>query len=217
MGAASAITPPKIDLWGIGTSRTFRPIWTAEELGLDYHLHEIGPRTGETQTPEYTAMAPKQKVPFLTEGALGLSESVAISRYLIEKHGSCGTILRPSSIEENARHEEWCSFILSEIDETALYVIRRHQDLKEIYGDAPVAVNAAAAYLARQFNALLSLFDGPYIMGERFSLPDILLVSCLDWALFYGLPVPEKLTEYRNRLAARPAYAAAFSKNFKFM
>eukprot|EP00439_Symbiodinium_sp_Y106_P088320 s1_g856.t1 len=217
MGAPQETQSSKIDFWGVGTSRTFRPIWTAEELGLDYELHEIGPRTGETQTPEYTAMNPKQKVPYLNDGSLGLSESVAISQYLIEKYGECETFFRPATIEEKAKYEEWCSFILSEIDETSLYVIRRHQDLKEIYGDAPVAVESAAAYLARQFNSLLSLIDGPYLMGEKFSLPDILLVSCIDWALFYELPVPTELQEYRDRIAERPAYQSAMAKNFKFL
>ena len=44
----------RIEFWGAGTMRTFRPLWVAEELGLEYILHGIGPRTGETQTPHYT-------------------------------------------------------------------------------------------------------------------------------------------------------------------
>ena len=40
----------KIKLWGAGTTRTLRPIWMAEELGIDYELVYIGPRTGETQS-----------------------------------------------------------------------------------------------------------------------------------------------------------------------
>ena len=40
----------EIILWGVGTSRTIRPIWVAEELGLSYKVKPIGPRTGETQT-----------------------------------------------------------------------------------------------------------------------------------------------------------------------
>ena len=47
--------PGRITLWGAGTSRTLRPIWVAEELGVPYDLQPIGPRTGETQTAEYGA------------------------------------------------------------------------------------------------------------------------------------------------------------------
>ena len=44
----------EIIFWGAGTARTFRPIWMAEELGISYELNPIGPRTGETQTKEFT-------------------------------------------------------------------------------------------------------------------------------------------------------------------
>ena len=36
----------QLKFWGAGTARTLRPIWMAEELGLDYKLLPIGPRTG---------------------------------------------------------------------------------------------------------------------------------------------------------------------------
>ena len=49
-GEVHCTTGP-IEFWGAGTMRTFRPLWIAEELGLEYTLHVIGPRTGETQTP----------------------------------------------------------------------------------------------------------------------------------------------------------------------
>ena len=72
----------KIKLWGAGTTRTLRPIWMAEELGVDYELIPIGPRTGETQSKEFSDLNPKQKIPFLENGEIRLSESLAICRYL---------------------------------------------------------------------------------------------------------------------------------------
>ena len=71
-----------IKLWGAGTARTLRPIWMAEELEINYELFPIGPRTGETQTPEFTKINPKQKIPALQHGEFNLSESLAICRYL---------------------------------------------------------------------------------------------------------------------------------------
>ena len=41
-----------IKIWGASTPRSLRPIWMAEELGLNYELMPIGPRTGETQTAD---------------------------------------------------------------------------------------------------------------------------------------------------------------------
>ena len=102
---------PDITLWGAGTSRTIRPIWIAEELGLSYTLKPIGPRTGETQTESYTQINPKQKIPALEDGELLLSESVAICCYLVNRYGSSATIAPPASVEEQAKLDEWLSFI----------------------------------------------------------------------------------------------------------
>ena len=75
-------------IWGAGTPRSFRPIWVAEELGIEYQHRAIGPRTGETQTPEYQRLNRKQKIPFLQDGEIKISESVAICRYLREKYSN---------------------------------------------------------------------------------------------------------------------------------
>lgn len=204
-----------MEIWGAGTTRSFRPIWTAEELGLEYELKPIGPRTGETQTAEYTAMNRKQKIPFLIDGDVRLSESVAICRYLISNY-SAEAVWSPQTPIERAKEDEWTCYIYGEIDETSLYVMRRHGDLKEIYGGSDEIVRSAATYAERHLQVLSEYMSGrPYLMDGGFSLPDILLVSCLDWALFYSVNVPDSLQEYRQRLAERPAYKKAVQINYK--
>ena len=125
---------PMIEVWGAGTMRTLRPLWVLEELGLPYHLAPIGPRTGETQTLEYTELNPKQKIPFLKDGSVKLSESVAMSRYLIERYGHEESLSIPATIEARAKEDEWVCYVYGELDETSLYVMRRHRDLHTIYG-----------------------------------------------------------------------------------
>ena len=136
----------QLKFWGSGTARTLRPIWVAEELGVKYQLMPIGPRTGETQTPEYTELNPKQKIPFCEDGELRLSESLAICRYLINKYGNENTIQAASTFEQQAKEDEWLCFIFGELDETSLYVMRRHGALSKIYGEAPVAMEAASCF-----------------------------------------------------------------------
>ena len=45
---------------------------------------------------------------------------------------------------------EWCFFAMSELDANAIYSIRRHGDLVEIYGASPIAVRAAIEYFDHQ-------------------------------------------------------------------
>ena len=59
-----------------------------------------------------------------------------------------------------------------------------------------------------------ALGDGrPFITGSRFSSADILLSTCLSWAVLSGVPVSDAANEYNARLKTRPAYAKAVELN----
>ena len=55
-------------IYGVVTSRTLRAHWAMAELGLTYRTEQIQSRSGQTTTPEYTALDPRQKVPVLQDG-----------------------------------------------------------------------------------------------------------------------------------------------------
>ena len=204
----------RVTLWGAGTTRTLRPIWVAEEIGVPYVLEPIGPRTGETQTAEFSELNRKQKVPLLVSGDFRLSESLAICRYLLEVHPS-EAMYAPEGIEERAREEEWCSHIYGEIDETSLYVMRRHGDLGHIYGEAPYVVEASRQYAARHLQVASELLDGrKSVMKGGFGLADVLLQSCLDWAVAYEVEFPAELETYRQGIAQRDGYRRAMTLNY---
>ena len=90
-----------------------------------------------------------------------------------------------------------------ELDATSLYVMRRHRDLKHIYGEAPVAVESASQYFETQLRHVVhALGDGrPYLVGDRFTSADMLLTTCLVWAINYGVPVPPVCSDYAARIA----------------
>jgi len=207
-----------IEIWGAHTARTMRVVWTAEELGLDYVLHSIGPRTGETQTSTYTALNPKQKIPCLTDasvtGGWVLTESLVIARYLISAYPS-KTLKPPSTPIEFAAEDEWCTFALSELDETSLYVVRRHRDLAHIYGESQVVVEACFDYLGRQLSVVEAHLDGrAYVLDGGFSLADIMLTTCLTWAIDYGAELGVASIEYAQRMKQREAYRRAVKINY---
>lgn len=201
-------------LWGAGTPRSLRPIWAAEEIGLDYELKPIGPRTGETKTDAFTALNPKQKIPLLEHGDFRLSESVAITRYLLDTFPA-EAIYRPASAQERAREDEWCCHVYGEIDETSLYVMRRHGDLGPIYGEAPAVVEASRQYAEHHLEAADALLQGrDSVLEGGFGLADILLQSCLDWADAYGIELSPSLERYRKHIAEREAYQRAMALNY---
>ena len=202
-------------LWGVGTSRTIRPHWALAELGLAYETRPILPRTGETKSPEFTALTARQKIPLLQDGDLTLTESVAIMAYLSDSYAGDAALLIPREPKARAQCLEWCFFILSELDATSLYVIRRHRDLAAIYGAAPGVCDAAGVYFGQQMRTVeRALADGrQYLMGDRFAAPDILLSTCLSWAARYGVPLTASAAAYNARVKARPACKLAEVRN----
>ncbi len=203
-------------LWGGGTSRTLRAHWMLHELGLDYEERLIGSRTGETQTAEFTRLNPRQKIPVLQDGPLVLAESAAIITYLAETYGRDADLLPPPGTPERAKYYEWSFFVMTELDAHTLYVIRKHRDLPNLYGEAPNAIAAAREGFAKQVHvAELTLSDGrPYLLGDTFTGADMLLASCVAWAKLYGLPLTEALESYLKRATSRPAYQRASAVNF---
>jgi glutathione S-transferase len=51
------------------------------------------------------------------------------------------------------------------------------------------------------------------LFGARLSVADILLTSCLDWAVDYGIELPAPMLAYRARVTSRPAYREALRRN----
>jgi len=204
-----------LEIWGAGTARTLRPIWMAEELGLEYQLFPIGPRTGETQTKEFTRLNAKQKIPLLKHGDFLLSESVAICRYL-QKISNSKNIFTPQDNKAMALEDEWCNFIYGELDETSLYVMRRHFDLKDIYGDSPKVVESCRKYFKKYLDLIEDILKHQdTLFGYDFGLADILLTTCLDWAEVYKFNLPLNVSRYHENIRSREAYKNAFAINYK--
>ena len=204
----------EIKLWGSGTARTLRPIWMAEEMDINYELISIGPRTGETQTLEFTEINPKQKIPAMQCKEFNLSESLAICRFL-QKNYSSENIYIPNDETDIHKEDEWCNFIYGELDETSLYVMRRHYDLKEIYGESQIVVDACRKYFMRQLDVVENHLESRNtILESGFGLADIFLMTCLDWAIFYEFSLPKNINQYRDRIASRPAYQKSMKINY---
>ncbi len=206
----------KVVLWGVGTMRTHRTLWLAEEMGIDYEVRPIGPRTGETKTPEFLAINPRHKVPTMVHGDIRLTESAAILNYLTESFPTPEHICVPGDALERARLLEWCFFVMCELDAIALYTVRRHGDLVDVYGASPIAVRAAIDYFNHQLVRMEErvVRAGAFLMGEKISIADILFMSCLDCAQRYEIAPPDYLRDYRTRMRARPAYAATYPLNY---
>ena len=65
-----------IKIWGTEASRALRPIWTAEEMGLDYELTMM-PFPPRVFMKEYLDVNMLGTIPYLIDGDVKMTESVA--------------------------------------------------------------------------------------------------------------------------------------------
>ena len=203
-----------ISIWGGATSRTLRAHWACEELELTYTPRLIGSRTGETQSVEFRRLNPKEKIPVLCDGDLVLSESAAIVTYLADTYGR-GNLAPLPFTSERALYNQWLSFIQMELDAHTLYVMRKHKDLANLYGEAPAAIETAIAGFNKQIQVVTEqLATRPFLLGEQFTGADIMLTSILTWAQNYGFDLDSTLQTYTAAQTARPAYKRAAKLNF---
>ena len=67
-----------IKIYGTENSRAIRPIWTAEEMGLDYELIMM-PFPPRVFMKEYLNINNLGTVPYMIDNNIKMTESVAIS------------------------------------------------------------------------------------------------------------------------------------------
>ena len=68
----------------------------------------------------------------------------------------------------------------------------------------------AGEYFRQQLNFVdAALSDGrTYLMGDQFTTADMLLTTCLTWAIDYGVGICDSAVPYLERIVARPGYRA---------
>lgn len=182
-----------------------------EELGVPYTLRSVNPRQGETSTTEFMQLNPHGKIPCLQDGDVVLTESAAINSYLGDKYNR---LIPVPKTRARALYDQWCFFIMSELDAQSLYIHRKHVMLAAIYGEAPQAVSAAQAYFTKHLRVASETIEASQQLGDRFLMGcdftavDILFAHVLDWARQIGWMSESDfpaLHSYLDHVMDRPA------------
>ena len=212
-----------LKLVGSARFRPLRNVWMLEELGVKYVHDPARPRSDAAR-----AVNPFGKVPTVVDGNVVLYESAAINTYLGDRfRGSEApgeVLVPPAGTALRGRYDQLVCMIISEVDAQGLWMHRKHaSEVAQYIGELnPAATEVARRHTASTMRVVASeLGDGPYLLGEKFSAADILLVHCMDWAESIGWGVQwvftpgdeevpmVKLREYAERCRARAAYVKA--------
>ncbi len=165
-------------IYGIARTRAFRALWMAEELGLDYeHLPiEIGD-TG-ARSPEFLAINPNGRLPFLVDNGFVLFESLAITLYLAKKH-SLGK-LYPGSLKSEAKAWQWSFWAIAEVDRGVNIWSLNAVRLPAHERDAAKR-DEALKILAAPFKVVdAAIAEQQYLLGDNFTVADLNVAATIS-------------------------------------
>lgn len=190
-------------------SRSVRPRWLLEEIGVPYELVTLELRGTQMKSPEYLEIHPHGAVPALVDGEVTLFESAAICLHLADKFPE-KHLAPPVGTPARARYYQWIIYTMATLEPPVIDVFMHTAMLPEEQRSAAIA-DAGRAKLAACARVLGdALANRPYMLGEQFSAADVMVGSTLAWAQMMGLlgsyPV---LEAYVKRCSERPAFIRA--------
>lgn len=193
-------------LWHCSNSRSIRPLWTMEEMGLDYELEvmEFPPRF---MHKGYTDINPIGTVPYFRDGDVEMTESAGISEYLVNRYGP--TDLRVKADE--AAYGEYLNW-LHRSDATLTFpqtVALRYQILEPDKCLQQAGDDYIAWFFSRLRSVERTVADREFLCADRFTTADI----CVGMALYLADKVLDlrkgfkpNTEAYYARLIERPAF-----------
>ena len=202
-----------IKIYSCDASRGVRPMWTAEEMGLKYES-EMMPFPPRFLHKEFMDINILGTIPYLIDGEVEMTESVAMCQYLVVIYGP--TDLKVSNNETDYHHYlNW----LAHSDATLTFpltVVLRYS-LQEV----GVADKAAEGY-RRWFVARLKLLEKSlesreYLCSNRFTIADI----CVSYAIYLAktLQIEEafkpNIKRWTDMLFERPGFKKAIAQRYE--
>ena len=201
-----------IKIYGTENSRAMRPIWTAEEMGLDYELIMM-PFPPRVFMKEFLDINILGTVPFMIDGDVKMTESVGISQYFVEKYG-------PSDLQVQPNENDYPAYInwLYHSDATLTFpqtVVLRYKFQEP--GVADAAIDGYSRWFVSRLKLLeKSLNNKEYLCSGRFTLADICVSYAINLADTLGIKQAFKpnIKRWSKNLFSRPAFIK--SKSYKY-
>lgn len=201
-------------LWHCKDARSFRVVWTLEELtlegcGVDYALKML-PFPPRWQAPEFMTENPLGTIPFLVDGDTRMTESAAICQWLAVRQASSMAV-KPCEPDYGA----WLNW-LHHGEATLTFpqtLVFRYMLLEKPENRNPkVAADYLKWFLARTAMAEATLADGrEWLCAGRFTVADISVAYALLFAQTLGHleAVGPRLQDFWERCQKREGFRQA--------
>jgi glutathione S-transferase len=198
-----------VTLHHLRIGRSIFTVWLLEELGADYNLKEYlrNPDTMRAQD-DLKVIHPLGKSPVIEDDGFVLSESGAITSYLIEKFDTEHK-LSPSTanLTEWATYTQWLHYSEASVFAPLLINMLLMRDPNP----SPVLSGFSQAEIKVHLDHIADkLGDNEFILGDEISGADFGISYAVSMALMTGqLENHPTLKAYIERMTSRPAFIAA--------
>jgi glutathione S-transferase len=186
-------------------SRAAGSVWALEEAGVPYELKLVDILKGGQKDPAYVAINPMGKMPTLVDGDLVVTEAAAIALYLADRYAA-GRLAPALDDPRRGTYLRW-SFFAPSVIEPAVMAKASGWEVKEVsagWGNFGAMIAAAESAIAK----------GPFLLGEEFSMADVVFGGLLRFLISFQQIEPRPLfTAYVDRLDQRPAFQRADARN----
>jgi glutathione S-transferase len=198
-----------IKLYHCHRARSMRPLWTLEEMGIDYELvvMKFPPRA----TYEgYLDINPLGTVPTMVDGDTTMTESAGICQYLVDRYGPTDLGVKPDEPEYGS-YLNW----LHRSDATLTFpqtLVLRYTRLEPEERRVPqVAEDYRRWFFSRLRSVEQSLEGKEFLCANKFTIADIAVGYALVLAESLGLSESFKpnTERYFALLKTRPAFQRA--------
>ncbi len=190
-------------------SRSIRPLWLLEEMGLDFELNTIPYDSEYFASDAYRKINPMGKVPAFYDGEHLVLESTVILEYILARHGPSPLSVAPEE-SDYTFYLTWLHMAESGLSHYLSVLLGQMMGL-----DKYTVSEGFEAYVKYQVEKAFEMLDNhlngrPFIASERFTAADISVAYSLFLAnALCGLPLPNHVQAYFERLQERPAWKKA--------
>jgi len=200
----------EIKLYYTPRTRAMRVRWLLEELEVPYELIHVDLFGGETRSETYRAIHPLGHVPVISTDGRLMHETGAICSWLTEQFPQRQLAPSPGT-EDWQDYQQWMYFVPGTVEPPVFYYFLHHKILPESQ-----RVPEIVPWCRQRYESVLGMLEDKmnnkdYIVGNRFTTADIMLVSVLAWSVDFLAPYPS-LQRYVKNLTKRPAFKAALSE-----
>jgi glutathione S-transferase len=168
------------------------------EAGFSFEHEKVDLKAKRTDSGiDYTTVNPKGYVPALTlDSGETVTENIAILDWIAHQD----TALKPSGTMGHTHLLVALAFISTEI----------HKSFKPFFAGGSAEEKAKAAeVIVKRLGYLADTIGGDYLFGDKVSVADCYLFVMLLWADKNQIEVPAKLSDFAERMEARPAVRKA--------